>query len=690
MASIGKSFVTTIGKATAEEAGKSAFEAARRGTSAQEQPAARTTCSGEAAERAVSGAGGASSVDWIIEGMAEAVVFAAAWFTVRMICSRGYTAIKTYRKHKKLQRHPTPQQSTGFASAYHGAESFEEASVPWNTTQDQVNERLDQGPTALSQDDRQWIQDLHTATSAKITRDNLRLLEEVQELSGKIDRLALEELHRKLRLAIKMLIEYQQNPSHRTARKTLEQAELAAREVYTNDQSLALSLSALRIRIVITYLNPPRHSAGLDPSSEEKQEDKYQCELYIQNALKHNALVVLSRAFIASRYSEDKRERERVELEARVAFNMILEVISSVHVLEPFEPSKEIIPQDAPEVVLHALSMYCQSGLGTSPLYKELVSALQNWQSTPKRQERLALHCLYRSTNGEQWACNKGWNNLFEVDPSSLYGVSTEGGRVTKISLGANNLDGKLSTQLETLQHLQELALPANKLCGRIPATLWKLPCLQVVALQNNFFTVQPPEEFAPAKQVPRPSDGNMMGYQGPARGRRLCVAGQVEACHPDRLKVDKGEWFMCSWKITNVGGAVFSKGTKLSRVGDEISAIGGAKFVMINELRPGEEQTVSAMQQAPDGMGLCYQDTWALTGQGLDFVGEEDATSESPLISVTGRDSGVSEGAGADSNTATLANTVFIKAGQRRGSSQHSPFYFSGNYVFSSHSNFR
>lgn len=60
----------------------------------------------------------------------------------------------------------------------------------------------------------------------------------------------------------------------------------------------------------------------------------------------------------------------------------------------------------------------------------------------PERQERLALHCLYRSTDGEGWACRKGWDNLFEVDPSSLYGVSTEGRRVTKICLGANNLDG--------------------------------------------------------------------------------------------------------------------------------------------------------------------------------------------------------------------------------------------------------
>lgn len=56
--------------------------------------------------------------------------------------------------------------------------------------------------------------------------------------------------------------------------------------------------------------------------------------------LQHNALAVLSRAFIASRNNEDKKQRERVEREAAVAFDMILDVIASVHMLEPFEPSQ--------------------------------------------------------------------------------------------------------------------------------------------------------------------------------------------------------------------------------------------------------------------------------------------------------------------------------------------------------------
>lgn len=46
-----------------------------------------------------------------------------------------------------------------------------------------------------------------------------------------------------------------------------------------------MSLSALRLRIVITYLHCPKHSKGLEPSLDDKDEDKRQCELYISNAL---------------------------------------------------------------------------------------------------------------------------------------------------------------------------------------------------------------------------------------------------------------------------------------------------------------------------------------------------------------------------------------------------------------------
>eukprot|EP00752_Nemacystus_decipiens_P012746 g11287.t1 len=299
----------------------------------------------------------------------------------------------------------------------------------------------------------------------------------------------LENLYDNLRHAMKLLLEYQQRPQYWGAHKTLQQAEEAANYVYNNERSLVMSLSALRLRIVITYLlHRPMDSKG-EPGMDDKKEDKEQCELYISNALKQGLLVSLCRKFLESRDSQDSELRQRVERETVLAFDILLEVMASVHLLEPFMPSQGPVPEDAPAIVVHALSIYCESALGSSHVYADLARALKDWESTPERLEKWALYCLYKSTGGPGWACNKGWNSLFDTGLASLYGVSTAGGRVTKISLGANNLEGHLPLELRNFENLQELSLPGNKLCGKVPAELWSLPCLQVVALHGNRFT---------------------------------------------------------------------------------------------------------------------------------------------------------------------------------------------------------
>lgn len=64
----------------------------------------------------------------------------------------------------------------------------------------------------------------------------------------------------------------------------------------------------------------------------------------------------------------------------------------------------------------------------------------------PQRLDKVALHALFKNTNeGAGWACKKGWGSVLEGDSSALFGVTTEGGRVTKISLGANGLEGAVT-----------------------------------------------------------------------------------------------------------------------------------------------------------------------------------------------------------------------------------------------------
>ncbi|CAN0135233.1 unnamed protein product [Pylaiella littoralis] len=530
----------------------------------------------------------------------------------------------------------------------------DESSVPWGPARSKVEASHSQSSTSLDDYDREWMEELRSVTQGN-RRDNRQLLDQIQVVGDKIDNIAVNDLYGKLTTSMKLLLEYEENPRHHTADLTIKQAAEMANVVYTNQKSLVLNFSALRIRIVITYLHCPKLSRGVEPTLEDRANDKEQCEMYIKNALKQAPLANLCQSFVASRDSSDARHRARLDHEAMMVFDIILEIITSVYMLEPFRPSEGLLPKKTPDIVIHALSAYCQEGLGASQMYTEVAQAMKNWQPSPERQEKWVLQCLYESTNGQGWACNLGWDNLFHGNLSDLFGVSTEDGRVTKISLGANNLIGTLPPLLGKLGRLQELCLPENKLHGKIPATLWDLPCLRVVALQGNSFTATPPTRFIPA--CAGSSTGGPSSQEEPRR--QLGVAGTVEPCHPSRLHVYGEDWFPCSWKISNTGG------------------IGGADCVMVNRLDPGEEQTVTVMQQAPK-YGTCYQDKWVLIGEGgLDFANQPE--SSSPLINV-GRRCERGRAGRENLDGPTLANAVFVAAAHRRNSSAQSSSSYSSN----------
>eukprot|EP00903_Cladosiphon_okamuranus_P021042 g19334.t1 len=629
-----------------------------------------------------------------------------------MICRVSYNAVKSFRQGKKAiagqgvsnldvdakelpRENGYPNATEAFAPAYgkdrKNGNSFgyvpavsaedeanDESCIPWGPAAPVIKaaEPSGQAPCPLRDNDNAWIEEIRRDISSR-NRDDLRILGEIQGLGDKIDNMPLEGLYDKMRDAILSLLEYQQNPGYRNAEQTLNLAEEAARSVCNNERSLVLSLSALRLRVVIAYIHHSKHSQGMEPSMDDKEQDKKQCHIYITNALNQAPLKALCRKFLAARDDRDKRERERVELEAVIAFDIILEVVSSVYLVEPFTPSEGPLPKKVPDIVLHALSAYCESELGSSLIYTDLARALKDWESTPQRKEKWALYCLFRSTNGPAWACSEGWDTLFESDLSSLYGVSTDKGRVTKISLGANNLEGRLPKQLENLDRLEELSLPGNELVGKVPKQLWTLPCLRVVALHGNSFSVIPPGTFKPAAACIGASSGRGLlkpegRPQEPDKRRRHGVAGKVELRGSARLEVYKGEWFACSWNITNTGGIVFAKGTKLSK-GDEHSYIRGPVEVVVNPLAPGEEQVVTVMQQAPDHDAWEIRDKWSLVGHGLDFVDDDEAKAQTPEVTVVDRPVAGKKWDD-DENKQTLANTVFVAADgrRRRGSSQH------------------
>ena len=75
--------------------------------------------------------------------------------------------------------------------------------------------------------------------------------------------------------------------------------------------------------------------------------------------------------------------------------------------------------------------------------------------------DRLALIALYNSTNGPAWYQNAGWNPAGSPgdSPCGWYGVTCEGGRVTRLDLLQSGLDGSIPPEIGNLDQLKRLVI---------------------------------------------------------------------------------------------------------------------------------------------------------------------------------------------------------------------------------------
>jgi RHS repeat-associated protein len=100
--------------------------------------------------------------------------------------------------------------------------------------------------------------------------------------------------------------------------------------------------------------------------------------------------------------------------------------------------------------------------------------------------DSLALVALYDSTNGPSWTTKTNWKtgNL-----STWYGVTITNGRVTRLQLIKNNLNGIIPESIGNLTGITILNLSDNKLQGEIPESLGNLVLLTQLQLQFNELT---------------------------------------------------------------------------------------------------------------------------------------------------------------------------------------------------------
>ncbi len=111
-----------------------------------------------------------------------------------------------------------------------------------------------------------------------------------------------------------------------------------------------------------------------------------------------------------------------------------------------------------------------------------------------------ALYALYQQTGGDLWTDNSNW--LTSAPAGTWHGITVEGGHVTEIDLGFNNLTGTFPRDLVhhflvSLTQLESLDLHFNNLTGTIPQDLGNMSSLRWLYLNQNDFTGEIPPELA-------------------------------------------------------------------------------------------------------------------------------------------------------------------------------------------------
>ena len=127
--------------------------------------------------------------------------------------------------------------------------------------------------------------------------------------------------------------------------------------------------------------------------------------------------------------------------------------------------------------------------------------------------ERAALEALYEATGGVNWTDNINW--LSDAPVGEWYGVTTDdSGRVTKLSLGGNQLSGEIPPELGSLANLEWLWLSSNQLSGEIPPELGSLSNLEWLLLIGNQLSGEIPPELAGLSNLTTLSlSGNQLSY---------------------------------------------------------------------------------------------------------------------------------------------------------------------------------
>ncbi|WP_428273460.1 Ig-like domain-containing protein [Candidatus Palauibacter sp.] len=114
------------------------------------------------------------------------------------------------------------------------------------------------------------------------------------------------------------------------------------------------------------------------------------------------------------------------------------------------------------------------------------------WVFSP---DRASLVALYEAANGDGWTNGRDWAS--DRPLSEWFGVEADAdGRVTRLVLGDNGLEGRIPPEIGDLSRLTDLQLNQDALTGPIPPEIGKLAELRILSLWGNDLTGPIPPEI--------------------------------------------------------------------------------------------------------------------------------------------------------------------------------------------------
>ena len=135
--------------------------------------------------------------------------------------------------------------------------------------------------------------------------------------------------------------------------------------------------------------------------------------------------------------------------------------------------------------------------------------------------DRVVLTAVYEAMNGTAWENASNW--LSDAPLADWHGVEVDAdGRVTKLHLGENDLEGPITIVIGHLSRLTELYLHGNALTGSIPSELGRLSELRTLGLWSNGLTGRIPSELGDLSALRRLSleHNGLRGRIPPELGR--------------------------------------------------------------------------------------------------------------------------------------------------------------------------